>query len=242
MAISKLKIGVPGLDEVFKGGINQNSSILISGGPGTGKTIFAMQFLTEGAKNKQAGLCMLYGTSKDEILQYADSLNIELRKYVQSGLITIVEEPSSIRKFMSLAAPLEMIRTKNIKRVVIDSLTMFSYSHLANDGEYRREIVNFLHSMRNITLLATAEGLESNIDELELKPEHFLFDGVIFLNRVRRAASFERVLFVSKMRGQDYLTQVFPFQIIKGGIKVYPDQLPFSLMDEKSPGNSKCKR
>ena len=242
MTISKVMTGVPGLDTVLKGGINPNSSVLISGGPGTGKTIFAMQFLLEGAKKREAGLMMLYGTSKEELLQYASSLGLGLEPYVKSGLISIIEGQISTRRFMSLSVPLDIIRTKKIKRIVIDSLTMFSYVHLVNDKEYRREIVNFLNSMKNVTLLATTEGWESNIDELEYKPEHFLFDGVIFLNRVRRGASFERVLFISKMRGQDYLTEIFPFHILKGGIKVYPDQLPFSLMEEKENSLAKCQK
>ena len=230
MAIMKLKTGISGLDQVFKGGIRENSSVLISGGPGTGKTIFAMQFLVEGAKTGQPGLCILYGSEKEGFLEYADSIGVEVRKYVKSGAIFILEQPFLTRKFMSIAAALELIHTKKIKRVVIDSLTMFAYVHVQTERDYRKEIVNFLSNMTKVTLVATAEGSESNIDGDELKPEYFLFDGILFLNRVRRAASFERVLFIGKMRGQDHLMEIFPFLIGEGGIRVYPDQLPFSLM------------
>src|SRR3989338_11682100 len=77
----KLKTGVPGLDEILKGGIVRKSAVLVSGGPGTGKTILAMQFLAEGARRGEAGMYILYDTEKEELLDYAHDLGIDLRKY-----------------------------------------------------------------------------------------------------------------------------------------------------------------
>ena len=237
MAASKLKTGVPGLDTIFKGGIREKSSVLVSGGPGTGKTILTMQFLVEGAKRKEPGLFILYD-AEEGLLDYADSLGIEIRKFVKSGMIHIVQESSMIRKFSSIAVPLDIITKKRIKRVVLDSLTMFAYIHTTDDKEYRKEILNFLHSMRNITLLATTEMTESNLDDLSFKPEDFMFDGIVFLTKVRQGSSFERVLHVGKMRGQDHLINLYPFFIGKGGIKVYPDQIPFSLAQKDTAQKS----
>jgi len=204
MATSKLKTGIPGLDNILKGGFLGNSAVLISGGPGTGKSLMGMQFLVEGAKNKEPGLCILYDTEAEEFLNYADSLGIPVREYEKKGLITILKEPVVVRRVAPLASPVSLIKQKNIRRVVLDSLTMFSYLHVLDDRDYRMKILDFLRAMKNVTLLATAE--------------------------VRQDAAFERVLHVSKMRGQDHLMNVYPFSIEMGGVKVYPDQLPFALM------------
>ena len=45
LMIEKIKTGVSGLDQVLKGGLRKNSTILITGAPGTGKTILALQFV-----------------------------------------------------------------------------------------------------------------------------------------------------------------------------------------------------
>ena len=62
---------------------------MVSGGPGTGKTILALQFLIEGAKNGEPSLLVVYDTGDGELLDHADTLGLELRKYVESGMITV---------------------------------------------------------------------------------------------------------------------------------------------------------
>ncbi len=230
MTIQKLKSGVPGLDEILKGGVREKCALLVSGGPGTGKSIMAMQFLVEGAKRGEAGLCILYDTEKDEFLEYADFLGIALRKYELSGMVSILKQPLLLKKIASLSVPLQLIKKKKIKRVVLDSLTMFAYIHVSDDRDYRKQIISFLENMSDVTVLATAEASGLNIDDVLFKPEDFLFDGVVFLAKVRQEASFERVLHVSKMKGQEHSINIFPYSIGSGGITVYPDQLPFSLM------------
>ena len=230
MAIHKLKTGVPGLDDILKGGLREKAAVLVSGGPGCGKTILAMQFLLEGAKSGQAGLCILYDTEKEEFLEYAEFLGITLKKYEKNGLITVMKRPTLVKKFVSLAEPLELIQKKKIKRVVLDSLTMYSYVHVGEEKDYRKEIISLLDSMKNVTFLATDQSQMFTIDEAKFEAEYFLFDGLIMLTKVRSGASFERVMTVAKMRGQDHLMDIFPFSIGNGGVQVYPTQLPFSLI------------
>lgn len=229
----RLKTGIPGLDEILKGGIREKSAVLVSGGPGTGKTILAMQFLAEGAKNGEAGMYILYDTEKEELLDYAQDLGIDLRKY-ENKSIFVVKQPLLVQKTPSLAIPLQLLRDKKIKRVVLDSLTMFSYVHVTEDRSYRAEIVTFLDRMKNVTLIATSEASGSYFEAVSYKPEDFLFDGIIFMAKIRQEASFERVLHVAKMRGQEHLMNIYPVSVSEGGIKVYPDQLPFSLMGKET--------
>ncbi|MBT5740256.1 hypothetical protein HOI26_04085 [Candidatus Woesearchaeota archaeon] len=235
MVVKKLKTGISGLDKVFKGGVREKSALLISGGPGTGKSIFAMHFLIAGAKAGEPGMAILYDVDKDEYLDYADTLGLPVRKYVDEKKIFLVKQPLLLRKTPNLSVPLELMRKRKIKRVVLDSLTMFSYVHVTDDRQYRSEIVNFLDRMNGVTLLATSEARFLNIDEANFNPEDFLFDGVVYLTKVRKEAEFERVLHVSKMRGQDHLINLVPFFIDKGGIKVYPDQIPFAVVGWEPP-------
>ncbi|PIZ51241.1 hypothetical protein COY27_04435 [Candidatus Woesearchaeota archaeon CG_4_10_14_0_2_um_filter_33_13] len=242
MTFKKISTGIPGLDEVLKGGLRENNSVLISGGPGTGKSIMGMQFLIEGAKKKEKGLCILYETRKEDYITYAEELGLGIKKYIDSGMIEIAQQPIVIKKIVSLDAPLSKIREGKVKRVVLDSLTMFSYIHISEDRDYRKKIIDFLDQVKNVTLVATAEATGPNLDEYNFRPEEFLFDGVIRLTKVRLEASFERVMHVSKMRGQEHEIKVYPFFIDKGGLKIYPDQFPFSLVEEMKPQKSKNKK
>ena len=60
--IRKFKTGIQGFDDLLKGGLKERSSVLITGPPGTGKTVFALQYIIEGAKKGEGGV---YITSQE---------------------------------------------------------------------------------------------------------------------------------------------------------------------------------
>ena len=229
-----LKTGIPGFDKVLKGGLREGSFVLISGVPGTGKTFFGMQFLLEGLKSGEKALMITTEESPAQVKQHALTLGLDLDGFEAKKQLFFVQEEISDKKLMSIAAPLELIRREKIKRVVLDSLTLFKYMHTAGAIDFRKELLSFLNVMRSVgvTLLVTAEREMASLDMLQYKSFDFLFDGVVVLTRIRKGASFERCITVQKMRGQDHSMNVFPFAIGNGGIIIYPDQPPFSLMEQ----------
>ena len=96
--------------------------------------------------------------------------------------------------------------------------------------------MDFLANIKSlgVTLLATSEKSLNDLDKIDYEPQDFLFEGLILVAKIRRGSSFERVITVAKMRGQNHLLDVFPFAIKEGGITIFTKQLPFSLM-----GNAK---
>jgi len=236
MKNTKIRTGIPGLDDIFKGGVNKGSSILVTGAPGTGKTLFAIQFIYAGAKLGEPGLYITCEEPIDLIKDYARGIGLDLEEYEKKGLVTFVRQPISLKKIASIARPLEIIREKKIKRVVLDSLTFFEYIHTAGEIDFRKEVLSFLMTMREqyVTLLVTSEQINPDFDSFIYRPQDFLFSGLIILAKVRKASSFERCLHVAKMRGQEHLIDIYPFKIEKGGIKVFPEQLPFSLIEKEA--------
>lgn len=230
----KIATGIPGLDEVLKGGLRKGSSVLVDGGPGTGKTIFALQFIVEGAKRNEPGVFITFEESVDSLRECAKSVGLELEKYEKNGLITLIQHPITTKKIMTIAAPLDIIEKKNVKRVVLDSLSLFEYIYMAGTAGYRKEVLDFLTRMKETgaTLISTSQQGVTHLDEITFQPEDFLFEGLIILTRIRKSASFERVLSVIKMKGQDHSLDIYPYTIDKGGVKVFPDQPPFSLIEE----------
>ena len=120
-----IKTGVEGLDELFKGGLKENSSILLQGSPGTGKTILALQFIYQGALMGEPGLFITSEIKADDLREYALSLGMDLRPLEKKGIFHIVEQPILRGNIVSIDTPLKIIKQSKIKRVVLDSLTLF---------------------------------------------------------------------------------------------------------------------
>jgi KaiC/GvpD/RAD55 family RecA-like ATPase len=154
--------------------------------------------------------------------------------FKKKGLISVIEQSISDKKLVSIATPLKLIKDKKIQRVALDSLTLFEYMHVAGEMDYRKEVLDFIIRMKQtqITLLTTSEKSIRDIDTFNYDPEDFLFDGLIFMTKIRKSSSFERCLNVAKMRGQEHLIDIFPISITKKGIIVHTKQLPFSLIDK----------
>jgi len=230
-----VKTGISGLDELFKGGVKENSSILVTGGPGTGKSILAWQFIFEGAKLGEPGLFI---SAEEEVAAVRDnmkSLGFDVEKYEKEKKIVFMKQPVTSKKLVSIATPIDLIKKYKIKRVALDSLTLFEYTHLAGEMDYRKEVLDFIEIMKEleITIMATSEKAVTDTTVIAYEPEDFLFDGLILLAEIRKAASFERCIHIIKMRGQSHLLDIYPFKIQKGGITIFPDQLPFSLIEQE---------
>ena len=234
--INKIKTGIPGLDEVLKGGLREGSHFLVAGSPGTGKTIIGIQFILEGAKKGEPGVFITCEETVADIRSYADSLGLPIEEYEKKGLITLIKQPVLPSKLMMIATPLNLIKKKKIKRVVLDSITLFKYIDVSGEMDYRKEVLNFVLKMKEskVSLLVISEKSISNIDEIEYEPEDFLFDGLILLTKVRKSSSYEHCITIPKMRGQDHLIDIFPYKIGKGGVRIFPKQPPFSLIEKDS--------
>jgi circadian clock protein KaiC len=232
--MKKIKSGIPGLDEITKGGILENSAVLIVGPPGTGKSVFALQFALGGMDNKEPALYISSEESKESLYSYAESLGINLDSY--KNLFFFYEPNLAKPELFSLKVPIDLIKKNKIKRVVLDSLTLFKLVYGKTEFEFRGGIMDFLTNIKSlgVTLLATSEKSLSDFDKIDYEPQDFLFEGLILVAKIRRGSSFERVITVAKLRGQDHLLEAFPFVIKEGGITIFTKQLPFSLM-----GNAK---
>ena len=231
--MNKVKTGIPGLDELMQGGIQQGRSVLVTGAPGTGKSILALQFIIAGAQQGEPGLFISAEESAAQVRQNARDIGFPIDKYEKEGKIVLMEQEMSSKKLVSIATPLSIIKKKGIKRVALDSLTLFDYMHVAGEMDYRREVLSFIQVMKEsgVTLFATSEKTITDTTVMRYEAEDFLFDGVILLIAVRKGASFERVVHVVKMRGQSHLLDMFPLKIGPGGIQIFPDQIPFALVE-----------
>jgi len=210
VAVEKLKTGIMGLDKILKGGLRRNSSILITGAPGTGKTIMALQFVYYGAKDyNENGLFISIEESLDDIRDFAENLGMNIREMEKKGKIFLFSKPITTLSggLASIKGLLDLIKNKKIRRVALDSIIFFEYLYPKinhNIMEYRRQVLIFMQKMKKagVTFISTSERKITDIDRLEYDMMDFVFEGFIILSRVRKGSYFERVLTVEKGGGR----------------------------------------
>ena len=241
MAAELIKTGIPGLDQILKGGLRRNSNVLVTGAPGTGKTLLALQFIYYGAKDYNENGIFLSTEENLEVLnESARNLGMDIKSMTGKGRIFFVQKPIATLKggIASIKGLIDLIKKNNVKRVALDSLIFFEYLYPRFDGnkmEYRRQVLMFMQQMKNagVTFLVVSERSITDFDRLTYDMMDFVFEGIILLSRIRKGSYFERVITVAKLRGQDHSLDVYPLTIGTDGLKVLFDQTPFSLVEKE---------
>jgi KaiC/GvpD/RAD55 family RecA-like ATPase len=234
--VNYVKTGVPGADIILNGGLYPASSVLVSGPPGSGKSIFGMQFVYAGAKEGEPGLILAIEETDRSLSEYADSIGMDgWDGLVSKGIITPVTDDyfSKLDLPGSLEGIMDLVSGTSAKRMVLDSMNLFKY-YFPEDKERRRYMLKFIRILKQkgITLLMVSEVMEV-FPRMSLTDEMYMSDGNISLFLSRMGNTVERCFWVTKMRRQAFDMKIVPMSIGKGGIEVYPDAVPYSLSAEQ---------
>ncbi len=227
----RVKTGIEGLDKVMGGGFERDSINIVCGGPGTGKSIFALQFLVNGIeKFNEPGVYITFEESKNKVLKHMESLGLDLKKLEDSNKLAIIEyTPERVKKLLTEGGgEVDLVVGKiHAKRIAIDSLTAFAL--LFKDDLARMEA--FLDLFKLIQRWGCTALLISE-DEQNVKHHHpnnveFEADGIILLYNIRKGDLRERAIEILKMRGISHSNKIFPIKITSKGIVVFPDETVF---------------
>lgn len=233
--------GVAGADKILgEKGIPSGHSILIAGGPGSGKTTFAMQFLYKGvAEYGEPGIYISLDEDPQDVKKNMSKFGWNLEQLEQDKKLSFInvspvrgsssEKVGLIQLGMKefkliklLEAIREGIEEVQAKRVVIDPITIFTL-------QYPDEVER-IYAMRDLiadfrktgcTNLLISELRGTGI-EREHQFEEYLAQGVILLRTVMKDDRLTRIFQVEKMRGLEVDTQPRPYNITSSGIEVYP--------------------
>lgn len=215
--------GIPGFDSLTEGGFPKGSKILVEGKPGTGKSIFALQFLYNGAiQFNEKGLYISFEQSDDKLKKQAGKFGWDLDK---AGVSIIFKSPSHIHGVYELMQMIyNKITKEGIKRLVIDSLPALyiNATNIKKDKEYdedfkksfklfknsakdekiepKRFLYEFLDLLRcmPITTLLITENIE-NQPEFGYTPE-YVSEGCVNLTFENVGMEVKRFLTIRKMR------------------------------------------
>jgi KaiC/GvpD/RAD55 family RecA-like ATPase len=229
------KTGVDGLDDILNGGIVRNSTTLVSGNPGAGKSILGLQYIYNGVKRfGEKGIYLSFEENTEDIRQAAESIGFDdWHHHVEEGDIRIYDKQVLLREndfSSSLELLLDDLDDKRYERLVLDSLTMFQL-FFDNEREQRTYLLKFtdILSENNLTTLMTNEQ-GTVFPETDIGLENFLTDGNIYLLQTPTDSGVNRYVWVAKMRKQNIDTDIFPMEILEGGLTVHPNASAFSMM------------
>lgn len=244
----RVPTGIPGFDDLIQGGFPKNSSILICGGPGTGKTIFSMEYLINGAtKFNEKGLYVSFEQRVDALIEQAKQFGWDLEKLLKDGKIKIISIPVSGITKETIKNIQETVKKENIKRLVIDSLSTLvvnapiyasskelSIEDVVGDnvifsppviGDYvvKRFIYSFIEGLRNLdsTTLLIGESGESGDSITRDTLSEFACDGIVIINFESLGGDYSRSLIVRKMRHTKNNEDVHPLEISNKGMIVH---------------------
>ena len=230
--LQKAFTGIQGLDEITGGGLPSGRPTLVSGGAGSGKTLFGLEFLVRGATQySEPGVFMSFEETIPDLTKNAASLGFDLGRlvadkklfldhvHISRSEIAETGEYDLDGLFIRIA---DAVQRVGARRVVLDTIEAL-FAELPNPGILRAEIRRLFGWLREkgLTTVITAE--RDRPDKLTRHGiEEFVSDCVIVLDhRIREEISTRR-LHVVKYRGSTHGTNEYPFLIDEYGISVLP--------------------
>jgi KaiC/GvpD/RAD55 family RecA-like ATPase len=228
----RVSSGVRGFDALVEGGFLDGRLYVISGPPGSGKTTFTAQYMTEGLRNGERCLYVTMHETREELVEYMSSYDFGFDRLAGADEFRFLNLASSsgshaLSQFANgngdsvknLGEKLSaFINSRNISRVVIDS-TMLLRLFFA-DGE--EGMSRFLTSLRNCE--ATTLLVSEMTDPTSYSDEHYLAHGVVFFHNYLETDGMTRGIQVIKMRGTDIDCDIRQLSFSDRGLRVEPEQ------------------
>lgn len=220
----KINSGIPSLDKLLEGGLYSNSSTLVTGKPGTGKTTFGLQFILEGLNRKEPCTIVNFECLHNSLFNEAKNHGWEMERYIEDGLLNVISaDPDSMWPEEHENLIKEYIERINARRLFFDgifNLEMMLPDQLRLRG-YLYSLLKYLKK-RNIASVFTTPRSSSTITENARMDAEFLMDNIIIL---RNSKGGRRYMCVSKSKGTQHRLNPTEYAITKQGIKMRSDTL-----------------
>ena len=224
--MERTSTGIRGFDELVQGGFPTGSTVLVAGGAGTGKTIFALSYLYSGAKDEdEPGLYITLEGNLKNIVWNMETFGWNIKPLQDSGKFKIyklnIHTDENVQRQIEeeLKVIAKIVKDMKCKRLVVDSTTALGV-WITEQGRMRHLLFSFADSLKDLgcTTILVAETRGGKTDFSAFGVEEFVVDGVVSLYFTPP----HRSIFVRKMRGTNHSKTVHPFKISESGIEVKP--------------------
>jgi circadian clock protein KaiC len=219
----KISTGIKGLDNMLYGGVYRNSTTLLTGASGSGKTVTALHFIMEGAKKGEKSLLIEFEESPDQLYRNAASFGWDLKKYVDNGTVELLcRYPEDLRAEQYLQMIQNLVITKKAKRVVLDSIS--DVQRIYNERQFRTFVIslNAFFKTHGITSVFTNTAPQI-LGVTEVTETHLstVSDNIIILKYVELGGLMHRLISVLKQRGSMHKKDLMEFEVsTESGINI----------------------
>ena len=235
----RITTGIEELDELISGGYPVNSITLVSGTPGSGKSIMCFHYMMEGLNKGEKCLYLTSDERIESIIKQANELGFNFNQWIEQGKIKFMYldlDKSNIHKEIE-----EEIRTGSYSRIALDSLTPFSELPVWVSGVHEiipsessaetskypagsipatrlhiRRIMSLLNK-ENCTAIVTSEVPEGSRSLSRDTISEFVVDGIIMLDL--DTTMDRRKLTIRKMRATKHTLKPQDITITEGGLR-----------------------
>ncbi len=219
MEIDRVETGLPGLDELLKGGIPEGNVVLVSGESGAGKTTFCSQFLWKGLQEGENCMFVSFEEPSSQIKKEAKLFGWDFEKYEEQ--VNFKTKDPFEKEDEELFWFRNELERKDIDRLAIDSTSILTLYH-EDPYEIRKAIYEMIKTIKETgtTAVITAESPSGSERLTRHDVVQYAVDGVIALYFQGVGEKGYRSLQVRKMRKSDISTETVSFEITDKGIDV----------------------
>lgn len=230
--VEKTPTGIEGFDFLSRGGLPTDRATLVCGGPGSGKTVFGMEFLVHGARvYDDPGLFVSFEVGVEHLLEDFATMQVDLEGLIAANKLKIIhidlDQVTIIESGEFTLDPLFIQLNREIdqvgaKRVVLDSMEKL-YGVLSDSTTLRREVIRLFDWLREKEVTTIVTGEQGHSDSLtHYGFEVYASDCVILLDHRIDQQISKRRLRIIKFRGSLHGEDEYPFVIAEKGISVFP--------------------
>lgn len=224
---ARVSTGVAGLDAMLGAtdggphGYYEGSSILVSGGPGTGKTTLAAQFATAACRRNERCLYFAFEESEAQLARNMRSVGLDLAPFVANGSLHVhAVRPTLHGLEMHLATMLHDLQRLAPDVVVVDPLSALLTSS-GTSGQSKMMSLRLVDYVKSAGATALYLSVLPARDDLDLDISS-LMDTWIALENERRPDDLERSVRIVKSRGMPHSPDVRRFVIRDTGVEIRP--------------------
>ncbi len=215
--VARITSGIEGLDHVLRGGLPQRRLTLVTGTAGSGKTLFAVQFLASGiAAHDEGGVFVTFEERPGAIRRNFRSFGWDIAAWEERGRWRFVDASPQPGDELVVAGDFDLaslaVRVKHAvsesgaRRVAIDS-TGSLVDQFADPVAARRSLFQIAAELQEmgVTAVMTAERAEDYGPISRHGFEEFVADNVVILRNALEGEKRRRTVEVLKLRGGSHL-------------------------------------
>lgn len=218
----RISCGIESLDAMLGGkGFFKGSSILISGTAGTGKTSIASYFADASCRRKERCLYFAFEESPQQIIRNMHSINIDLKKHIDNGLLQIVStRPTTFGLESHLVAIHKKVKRFKPHTVILDPIT--NLETIARPSEVKSMLMRLLDFLQTegITVLFTALVFDKDNAPQADEGISSLVDAWVQVRDLEGNGERNRGIYIMKSRGMRHSNQVREFVITNKGLEL----------------------